>query len=188
MQKFVVLIVFLGLLSLPLMAQKVEVFGGYQFQHLGGDGGSVNVPEGWEASLTGFFNKHIGVTGDFSGGYKSETVNEDGVTGSASAHLYTYTGGPVVAFHEGPINPFVHALFGGFTIGGNASGCVTGGNCESVSASTNGFAMMFGGGVDAKLNKAIAIRVAQFDWIYYHANGGSLNQNYRFSSGIVLRF
>src|ERR1039458_6126924 len=132
--------------------------------------------------------EHIGVTGDFSGGYKSETVNEDGVTGSASAHLYTYTGGPVVAFHEGPINPFVHALFGGFTIGGNASGCVTGGNCASGSASTNGFAMMFGGGVDAKLNKAIAIRVAQFDWIYYHANGGSLNQNYRFSSGIVLRF
>jgi len=40
MQKFLVLVAFLGLLSLPLMAQdypKAEIFFGYQYLHLGGE-------------------------------------------------------------------------------------------------------------------------------------------------------
>ena len=51
MQKLLVLIVFLGLLSFPLVAQdypKAEVFGGYQFLH--SEGEKFN---GWNASVTG---------------------------------------------------------------------------------------------------------------------------------------
>ena len=192
MRTFFVVVVLLGLLSFPVMAQdnpKAEVFGGWQYQHLGGSGLSVNIPEGWDASVTGNINKHFGVTGDFSGSYKSETVTTEGVTASGSAHLYTYTGGPVVAMDfGGKINPFAHALFGGFTVGGSASGCITGGGCASGSASTNGYTVMAGGGVDAKVAKSIAIRLAQFDWIYYHANGGSIKSNVRIASGVVFRF
>jgi hypothetical protein len=175
MQKVVALLSLLLCLSVPLWSQdypKAEIFGGYQFLHTGGDTGGVNA-NGWNASVTGNFNKSFGVTGDFSGAYKS-------VSG-VSASIYTYTFGPVVSLnHEGPVNPFVHALFGGAHLGGSISGL--------GSASTNGFTMMFGGGVDAKVGKNLAIRVFQADWVYYRFSGFSESKNVRLSTGIVARF
>jgi Outer membrane protein beta-barrel domain len=183
MRKFLLAALLLALLALPLMAQdspKAEVFGGYQFQYLGGDFSSINggsgiKGNGWDASLTGNINKHFGVTGDFSGAYK--TIS--GVSG----HLYTYGGGPVIAADfGGKINPFVHVVVGGYTFD-CGSGCLGG-----SSSSTNGFMMKFGGGVDVKVAKVIAIRLAQFDWDYYRVKGTSEDKNVNISTGIVLRF
>ena len=57
---------------------------------------------------------------------------------------------------------------------------------------------MAGGGIDAKVNRLLAIRVGEVDWLYYNlgsttANGESIpgvsgSNNVRFSTGIVLRF
>lgn len=175
MKKIVVLFSLLFLVSICLQAQdypKAEIFGGYQYQHLGGDFTGVNT-NGWNASLTGNFNKTFGVTGDFGGSYK--TIS--GVSGS----MYTYTFGPVVSLnHEGVVNPFVHALFGGSHFSLSIPGVGSGG--------TNGFTMMFGGGVDAKVAPAFAIRVAQVDWVYYRFSGTSESSNVRLSTGLVLRF
>jgi len=179
MQKVVALIVFLGLLSLPSMAQdRVEVFGGYQYLHIGGsDGVSGQGFNGWDAAVTGYFNKFVGVTGDLSGSY----ATVDGV----NAHVYSYSGGTVVAFREGKVNPFAHFLVGGSSLGASADG---------VSVSTNGFTMMFGGGVDVKVAHAISFRVADVDWVYYHIGGidggpsSSQSNNVRITSGIVFRF
>lgn len=175
----VVLIVFLGLFSLPLMAQdRVEVFGGYQYLHIGGsDGVSGQNANGWDAAVTGYFSKYIGITGDFSGAYTSV----DGV----NAHVYSYSGGPVIAFREGKINPFAHFLVGGESTGLSADG---------VSVSKNGFTMLFGGGVDVKVAHAISWRVADVDWVYYHIGGTdggpstSQSNNVRITTGIVFRF
>ena len=189
MQKFVVLIVFLGLLSLPLMAQKAEVFGGYQYLHTGDvtvDGVKAFDSQGfngWDTSVTGYFHNHLGVTGDFGGAYA--TVN------GVHTHIYTYTGGPVVSFHEGPINPFVHALFGGVHLSFSESG---GGATASVSKT--GFGMMFGGGVDVKASRAVAVRLIDVDWVYYHFGSipaidlpaFSSSNNVRITTGLVIRF
>ena len=179
MQKLVVLIVFLGLLALPLMAQKAEVFGGYQYLRLGSDNSDNGIGDaisfnGWDASVTGYFNKYFGVTGDFSGNYA--TVH------GANVHIYSYTGGPVVGFRKGPVNPFVHVLLGGAHVG--ASNC---GGC--VDCSKNGFTTLFGGGVDVKVNRAVAVRLAEFDWVYYHFSDlDTSNSNVRITTGIVFRF
>ena len=169
MKIFLTLAVVVGLLSLPLLAQdspKAEIFGGYQFVH--SEGENLN---GWNASLTGNFNKVFGVTADFGGAYK--TI--DGV----DFKVYTYTGGPVVNLnHDGIVNPFVHALAGGAHFVGSASG---------ASASLNGFTMMYGGGADVKMSKLVAVR-GQVDWVYYHVSGSSSSKNVRLSTGIVLRF
>ncbi len=174
MQKFFVLVVLLGILALPLMAAdtpRAEVFGGWQYQHLGGDIDLGNVPKGFDFSVTGNINKHFGVTGDFGASFKS-------IEG-ASGHIYTYSGGPVIQGDAGgKINPFVHFLFGGATAGGSISG--------SGSGSTNGYTMMPGGGVDAKIAKSVAIRVIQFDWVYYHFQGQGFSSNVRLASGIVF--
>ena len=175
MQKFLVLLVFVGFFSLSLRAQdypKAEIFGGYQYLHLGGSGTDINA-NGWNASLTGNFNSWFGVTADFSGAYKT-------ISG-VDTKVYSYAGGPVISLNSGgKVNPFVHALFGGAHASASLSGVGSG--------SANGFTTMAGGGVDVKVNKALAVRLVQADWVYYRFNGASESHNVRLSTGIVLRF
>jgi hypothetical protein len=183
------LLMVMGLLSLPLMAQsKLELFGGYQYLHNGdisvngqSQPGSSQGYNGWDASARFNVAKFIGVEGDFSGSY----ANVSGV----STHVYTYSGGPVVSARVGGIQPFVHVLFGGTRLTGSESG---------ASLSTNGYNVMFGGGVDAKVNPLLWIRVAQVDWLYSHFSGFNVDgatspsfsgsANVRIATGIVLHF
>ena len=53
------------LLCAPVLAQKVEIYGGAQFEHLQS---SYNAA-GWNAALTGNFKHVLGITADFSGVY-----------------------------------------------------------------------------------------------------------------------
>jgi len=183
-------LIFVGLLllSLPVMAQdnsKVEVFGGYQYLHIGSNSSAgINNGQGfngWDAAAQYNFNKNFGVEGEFGGAYAT-------VSG-VNFHLYNYTGGPVVFTHAGPLKPFAHVLFGGTKLSGSQSG---------VSITFNGFTTLVGGGLDARVNKALSIRVVQFDWLYYHFGsktvGGTTipsfsgSNNVRIATGVVFRF
>jgi len=182
MNKLFLIFALFGLFLVPLTAEetpKAEIFGGYQYARVNIDetidGDSVHEGfnfNGWNASLTGNFNKWFGVAADFSGAYKSI----EGV--SIKAHTYTF--GPVISLNrEGTVNPFVHALFGGAHLSAGFG---------DLSGGTNGFAMMMGGGADAKLSPHLAVRVIQADWVYYRFEGVSLNKNVRISTGLVFRF
>jgi hypothetical protein len=189
MRKLVVFVV-VGLLSLPLMAQeasKSELFGGYQYLRFGGAtsngvSSSAQSFNGWNGSVTYNFSRYVGAAIDLGGGYA--TIN------GVSNHFYTLTGGPVVSpGTEREISPFAHALFGLARV--TASESVQG---VTTSASRNGFTMIFGGGVDARITKAISVRLIQADWLYYRfgataaAPATRQNNNVRFSIGIVYRF
>lgn len=156
-----ILWVFLLFAVLPCLAtaQRVEIFGGYQFTHLQP---SYNA-NGWNASLTGNFKHILGITGDFSGAYNK------------GVDAYTYTVGPVLQARLPVLQPFAHALFGGQTL--SASG-----------TSTSGFAMMLGGGLDIGMRKGLAIRIIQADWISTKFSGETRNRNVRASAGIVIKF
>lgn len=192
MRKAVVLAILVCLFPFLVLAQetpKVEVFGGYQYLHTGdlSSGGqtlsdSSQNWNGWDANATYYFNRNIGVQGDFSGSYA--TIS------NVSTHVYTYSGGPVVALNAGgKVNPFVHALFGGVRLSGSQSG---------VSASFNGFTTIVGGGVDVKVAPRIAFRLIQADWVYLHFGSTSIagtsipsfsgSKNVRIATGIVFRF
>jgi hypothetical protein len=168
MRKLLTVTVLALLVSLSATAQdfpKAEISGGYQLTRL--DGTTLN---GWNAALTGNLNHWFGVTGDFSGAYKSES--------GVDFRNYTYTFGPTIAARGNEtFTPFAHALFGGSHASVGFKG---------LSASDNAFTMIFGGGVDAKFAPHLAFRVAQFDWMSFHANGGSSNNNSRYSAGIVI--
>jgi hypothetical protein len=175
--------------SLSLAAQdKLEVFGGYQYLHNGNitvngqsQPGSSQGYNGWDASARYKLSKFLGVEGDFSGSYA--TVD------NVSTHIYTYAGGPVISAPISSLKPFAHVLVGGTRLTGSASG---------VSVSTNGFTLMVGGGVDAKVNKLFSVRLAQVDWLYYHYSGFNIagvtspsfsgSNNVRIATGIVLHF
>ena len=152
-----------ALLSLQAFSQRVEIFGGAQFEHLQSSYNAV----GWNASLTGNFKHFLGITGDFSGVYKSR----HGIDTSA----YTYTVGPVLQARLPVVQPFVHALFGGVSVKGGG-------------VSDNAFAMFLGGGLDLGFRKGIAFRIVQADWMMTKFADETQNKQGRVSAGIVIKF
>lgn len=159
MKKLVLFLLILVPISLPAAAQRVEAYGGFQFTHLqpGYNAG------GWNLALTGNFKHFLGITGDFSGAYKS------------NADFHSYTFGPVVTARLPVVQPFVHALFGGATLSGSG-------------ITNSGFAMLLGGGLDFGLRRGIGFRVFQADWLSTKFEGVTNNNNGRISTNIVLKF
>ena len=184
----------LCLISIAAFAQtepKVDVFGGYQFLHVGnfdGDEDSANT-SGWNASAAFHVTRFLSVAGDFGGGYQTKKVTGGGLTGNASVRVYTYTFGPVVSFPtRGIVQPFVHVLFGGARV--RPTGCVifSGSPDECGSGNASGFAMVLGGGLDLRGDKHMALRIIQLDWLHLPAEFGSQNSNVRASAGVVFHF
>jgi hypothetical protein len=145
-----------------VFAQRVEIFGGAQYEHLQSSYNAV----GWNASLTGNFKHVLGITGDFSGVYNSRHGNSS---------VYAYTVGPVLTARLPVVQPFVHALFGGATT-----------KIEGVS--DNAFAMFLGGGLDVGLRRGIGLRLVQVDWLVTKFGGQTQEHQGRVSAGIVIKF
>jgi hypothetical protein len=161
------------MLAAPVIAvegnPKAEVFGGYQFTRIGAVPG-IN-GHGWNAAVTGYVNRWLGVTGDFSGAYRNVGVVD------LSAH--TYTAGPTFALRGERVTPFAHVLFGGFRASTGAMG---------LNAGIDGFAMMTGGGMDVAITDRVAVRAFQVDWLLWRSMGATEKANVRVSAGIVFRF
>ncbi len=155
-------ILLVGFLHAPAFAQRVEIFGGAQYEHLQSSYNAI----GWNASLTGNFKHILGITGDFSGAYTSQRTNST---------VYTYTVGPVLTARLPVVQPFVHALFGGATISAGGT-------------SDNAFAMLVGGGLDIGLRKGIGLRLVQADWLMTKFGGQTQDRQGRVSAGIVIKF
>jgi hypothetical protein len=197
MGRFVTLLVLSIAVAFPLLAQdtpKLEVFGGYQFLHAGnfdGLGESANT-NGWDTSATFNFARHFGAVADFSGNYKTEqTVNSN--LGSQSylavVRIYTYTFGPQASVNVSEnFKIFAHALFGGAHVRPTACVIFSGNSVECGSGAATGFAMMVGGGVDAKMTKRADLRMVQVDWVRLPSEFGAQNGDVRVSTGVVFRF
>jgi len=153
------------LLPVPGVAQGVEIFGGYQFTHLQP---AFNA-SGWNASLTKNFQHVLGITGDFSGAYKS------------NFNAHTYTVGPVLTARLPAVQPFAHALFGGIATSSDRG-------LNNGREGDNGFAMLLGGGIDVGWRKGVGIRIVQLDWLHTDVNDVSRDKNLRASAGIVVKF
>ena len=152
----------IGLLSCSAFAQKIEIFGGAQYEHLQPSYNAV----GWNAALTGNFKHVLGITADVSGVYNSHRANSS---------VYTYTVGPVLTARLPVVQPFIHALFGGITF-------------SSGRVNNNAFAMFVGGGLDIGLRKGIGLRLVQADWLMTQFNNQSQNSQGRVSAGLVIKF
>jgi len=162
MGKLIFMSALAGLLTAPAFAQRVEIFGGAQFEHLQS---SYNAA-GWNASVTGNFKHVLGITGDFSGVYNSRR---------GSSSVYTYTVGPVLTARLPVVQPFVHALFGGATVTGSG-------------VNSNAFAMLVGGGLDIGFRKGIGFRLVQADWLLTKFGDQTQDNQGRVSAGIVIKF
>jgi opacity protein-like surface antigen len=131
------------------------------------DVNSINT-NGWAASLTGNFNRLLGVTAEFSSQYKNEI---SGVT--VNGRDYNILFGPQIGYRTGKLRPFAHALFGVSRL-----------TADGIS-SQNSFAMAYGGGLDVKANRLLSIRLGQLDYLRTQFFDDSQN-HFRYTAGVVL--
>ncbi|MGH9649211.1 MAG: outer membrane beta-barrel protein [Terriglobales bacterium] len=182
MRKFTWILALSLFLALPARGQdtpQVELFGGGGFARADVGGADLNL-YGWNGAVTENVNKWLGGTADFSGFYGHQTTLGPGLTPvdvNVSAHTFMF--GPHFAYRKaGAFTPFAHVLLGGIRASQGYVG---------ISQDATRFAAAFGGGIDIKVHKHVAVRVFQAEYVVTPFLG--LRQdNIRLTAGIVLRF
>jgi hypothetical protein len=183
MRRVCAFLLFIVISSLALgQDSRADLFGGYSYINIDTNGlSSRQSANGWEASVSGNFNKWFGVEVAGSGYYKSYSVNLQNLgLGIVDVKVtdYSYAAGPRINLR--PI--FIHALFGGDHLTGSALG---------FSASQDGLAGLAGGGVQWKVSGPWSVR-AGADYVFTRHNifGGPrvTQNNVRASVGIVYSF
>jgi opacity protein-like surface antigen len=170
-----------------------NVFFGYSYDYskLAVDRASLN---GWEASLEGKAFPHVGIVADFSGHYGTQDLpicpvvpvgggsSSGCATTSTATHELDVMFGPRASFSVKRWTPFAQGLFGVAHLSSSNYG------------SDTSFAMALGGGFDYRIVKPVAWRF-QLDYMRtrltlaaYGFSNGLAQNNFRFSTGPVLRF
>ncbi len=183
MRKLMCLFGIVLLMCLTAAAQEQpnkEVFLGYSY--IRANPASTGAPSfnvnGGVASFA-YMRGSAGFVSEISG-YRVGQINGTNVDTNAVTYLF----GPRLAYRRNyHYTPFVQALFGGVHSTGSALG---------ISDHSNAFAMAVGGGLDVSPWGHLGIRVGQVDYLLTRFREGAGDQkiqnNLRFSSGIVFRF
>lgn len=159
------LLAMLFLVSSSIQAQdKVELFGGYSYMRFR-TSPSANL-NGWEISGQYKFTDWLGGVADFDGHY--------GSSNGLSTSTYTYLFGPQISLPS-RVSPFGRLLLGGAHASEGGFG-------------SSSFSMALGGGIDVGLfHDRFYWRVIQTDYLMTQF-GGRAQNNFRASTGIVIRF
>lgn len=191
MRKLLFLFLLIGACFTAVQAQDevrpVEVFGGYSYLRTGNPYDEDS--HGWNMAVSGNLTKYVAVKADFAGHYDNYTRANIGGAINVSNRLHTFLFGPQFNFRATErVNPFVHALFG---VANDRTRATRG--TAVVDYSDTGFAMVLGGGVDAKLNDSVSWRVFQTDYLLTRYRDPYLAplarrqvNRFRFSTGLVF--
>jgi len=184
MRKLLMGVALIFLIPLGAWAQqefpKAEIFGGYSYFRVEPEGYNLN---GWNASVTGNVTSWFGIEGDFSGHYGKP--KEDGIViPGVNLNSHTIMGGPKITARNGNFAPFAHFLIGLNRARSSYDGDVS----SNIALST-----VIGGGFDISINKNVAIRAFQMDYLMtrFDTNDDGIHErqhNFRFSTGIVFKF
>jgi len=159
-------------------------------------------PSGFEGSITGNFNKYLGIKGDFSmyfdsgPGHVSVQICSQGSCTTTTQDFrvnrraYYLMFGPEIKWrNKTRVTPYAHALFG---VAVSTAEFSTASSVFTLhdSDSRTGFAAAFGGGLDIRLSKRFSIRTMMdytAAFLGYNNESSSSRQNHvRFSIGIVF--
>ena len=152
-------------------APRVEVFGGYAR--------NIGNAQGWNASAAVNANRWFAVVADFGGLTAKETEQNT----EAEIKAYTYLFGPQFSYRGNKwVTPFGRVLLGAVNVRATANTVN-----QSLEASDTSFSYGAGFGFDIRVNRFVAIRALQADYIHtrFLEEG---QHNGRFSFGVVLRF
>jgi hypothetical protein len=123
-------------------------------------------------------NKTLGLIADL-GGYAN---------GTRDTKSLSYLFGPRFNMRYSRITPYVQFLFGATYAWLNPSA-----GSSLVSTTQNGFATAAGGGVDFRLTNHVALKPVQLEYVMtqvpgFETNANSIQNNLRYSAGVVFRF
>ena len=147
---------------------------------------------GFNVSATGYLTKNFGLTGDFSGHFKTEKVS-DFPSGNIENHIRVFNvlGGPQYRFRGSRVTPFVRALAG---VANTRAKLEVPSLSTSETASSTDFALAIGGGFDVRVSERVEVRVFQVDYNpIFLSSGNELGfgnkraDNVRFSFGVVIK-
>jgi len=173
-------------LAIAQVPNRVNVFFGYSYSSVNtfgfADGDRINLATGWEGSLEGRVLPFVGVVADFDSHSGSpslfvacpKSANPTCSPSTVNIHQADFLFGPRLSVPIGRFRPFAEALFGFEHVTTNGFG------------PDKSFASAFGGGLDYKLMRRVAVRV---EGDYMRTQLFSATQkNMRLSTGLVLRF
>jgi hypothetical protein len=158
-----------------------NVFVGYSFENASSSAlDNITRPNfhGWEGSLEGKLAPFIGLVTDISGHYGTQTITElppGPIVVSVTGHEYEVLFGPRISVPVGKFTPFGEFFVGVAHVSSNG-----------FSPTNTSWATAFGGGLDYRLVRLVAVRV---EGDYVRTNFFSTSQDdIRISTGIVVRF
>jgi hypothetical protein len=160
---------------------KAELFLGYEYVRFAPSQSSTANPDvnmnGGGGSIAMNFNKAFGLKAEFTGAGMGDykVCSSTGLNClTRSRNFFTYMFGPQFTIRKGKVQPFFHTLFGGaysnYYANVSSSGTVSTGP-TFVDAGKHAFALAAGGGLDVKVSKSIAIRLAQLDYFMTRFSG-----------------
>jgi hypothetical protein len=154
---------------------KFEFYGGFSHNRADDGSGEREGTNGIELAVTGNLSRYFGLKADFAHHRKSFDL---GVGGDLTFTSNTFVAGVQIKDNskETKVKPFVHAMVGGARLGFSGGG---------VSDSVNGFAGVFGGGIDIRAGKNIDIRVIQADYNPTRIEG-TTQHSFRVGIGVVF--
>ena len=148
---------------------------------------------GFNVSASGYFTERFGLTGDFSGHFKTHKL-ADPLGGNIETHIRVFNllAGPQYRFSsDSRVTPFVRALAG--IANTRARLEVPSLNVTDTLSSTD-FALAIGGGLDVRISERVDLRVFQVDYnpIFLSSGnelgfGNTRADNVRFSFGVVFK-
>jgi len=169
--------------AMPVKGQeapaKIEEYGGYSYIrfNINAKVNGVAPHESYNASGGGSqlaYNatSRLAIVGDLSGYVVTQ--------GSPVAGTFSYLFGPRLNFRRRRITPYVQTLFGGIAATSDLG----------YPGPANHFAMTAGGGLDYRVSKNVAIRLAQVEYYMTKFPDGLSNrqENVRIATGLVLHF
>lgn len=171
------------LVSLPALAQdtpKVEVAGGYSY--LRADTDPRSNAHGWYVSVAGNLNRYVGLAADFSGHYGSANLNTGAGNIKVDGTAHTFLFGPRFSARRERLTPFAHVLAG--AVRSRTAGQI---GTVAVFNEDTAFGLAVGGGVDVTLQRHVALRLIQADYLLTRF-GSETQNNVRVTIGLVFRF
>jgi outer membrane immunogenic protein len=150
---------------------QAEVSASYSYLRIGGSGGTNQ--NGGSFSFAWNPDSWLGIVGDV--GIYHSTVPLGGV--NVGINTTTFAFGPrISARTDSKFTPFAQILLGGAHLSAGFNG---------ITASTNGFAVIGGGGIDVQVARHIAVR-PQIEYVGLRNKGGTSNA-VRLSFGVVFQ-
>ncbi len=175
----------LSFVALAQDAPRVEVFGGYSYLRADSQDFPEHNLNGYTVSGNVNLNKWFGLKADFSDHYNDFQISP-GV--KADLNLRFFTGGvQFTSYKNEKVSPYVHVLAGVARRNFGVSRAVAGNGPTNITA--NAFAFIIGGGMDVNINKSLAWRAFQTDYVLttFEDLRDDRQSSFRLSTGLVWK-